>query len=87
MLRYNKFDYLSRNFQLSKNVVYDLSNTISIDSVKVEVGHLKPNNTYPEHALLLTELSSQSPTASLVKHGKKLKNTIILTSTVSSVNK
>lgn len=73
--------------QISKHSIYTLDNTISVKSVKVDVGHLKPNSAYPEHGLLLTELAGQAPCAHLVKHGKRLRNTIILNSTVSSSRK
>ena len=87
MYRYHKFNYLSQNFQLSKSNSYEVKGLISVRKILVEVGHLRPNNSYPEHGLLMTELSSQTPKTSLVKHGKRLRNTIILKSTISSKNK
>lgn len=87
MFRYQKFNYLAQSFQLSKNAVYNLDSLILVKDIKLEVGHLKPNNTHPEHGLLLFELSNQAPEVRLIKHGKRLKNTILLGSTVSSFRK
>jgi len=87
MFRYKKFNYLANSFQVSKCPVYCVNSLVSLKSVSVQLGHLKPNITYPEHGLLLAELAGQIPNATLIKHGKRLKSTIVLNTSLCSMHK
>jgi hypothetical protein len=80
MLRYQKYNYLAQNLQLSKAKIFNLSNLVSVQKLAIEAGHFKPTSTYVEHGLLLTNICGQIPQTKLYKHGKRLRNTVIIQS-------
>lgn len=84
MLRYQKYNYLTKNFQLSKSKVYDLSNIVTIKNVTVQAGHFKPTSTFVEHGLLVTNITGQIPVTNLFKHGKRLRNTVTIKNNVQT---
>lgn len=87
MMRYQKYNYLVQSFQLSKLSMYKTNDLVSLKSIDMQAGHFKPNSTYVEHGLLLTNITGQAPTASLIKHGKRLRNTVILKTSTPTVHK
>ena len=86
MSRYNKYDYILKSLQISK---FNLNNKdfISLNSLEVQAGHFKLNQFYSEYGLLLYSLTNQFPKIKIFKHGKRLKNTIVISSDISSNNK
>jgi hypothetical protein len=84
MLRYQKYNYLTQNFQLSKFHVYNSNNLVSFSKLEIQAGHFKPNSTHVEHGLLLANLSGQVPVTELFKHGKRLRNSVLIKATIQS---
>lgn len=86
MSRYNKYDYILKSLQISK---FNLNNKdfISLNSLEIQAGHFKLNQFYSEYGLLLYSLTNQFPKIKIFKHGKRLKNTIVISSDMSSSNK
>lgn len=87
MNRYFKYNYIVQNYQLSKFNIYNKEKFISINELEVNAGHFKPNNLYVEHGLLLSNITSLTPQTVLFKHGKRLKNTVLLKTKISSIYK
>jgi hypothetical protein len=83
-MRYQKYNYLTQNFQLSKSKVFKTTKLISIKSLDILAGHFKPTSTFVEHGLLLTNICGQIPYTKLFKHGKRLKNTVTIQTSTSS---
>jgi hypothetical protein len=83
-MRYQKYNYLTKNFQLSKSKVFKMTNLISIKNLDILAGHFKPTGTFVEHGLLITNICGQIPYTELFKHGKRLKNTVTVQTSVSS---
>lgn len=84
MFRYQKYNYLVKNLQLSKIKVYKPSELVSINSLDIQAGHFKPTNTFVEHGLLVTNISGQTPVTILFKHGKRLRNTVTINNSIQS---
>lgn len=85
-MRYKKYQYLTKNFQISK-IQSSNNNLISIHSLDIQAGHFKPASTFVEHGLLLTNISSQTPVVSIHKHGKRLRTTVLLKTILQSSRK
>ena len=84
MLRYQKYNYLAKNFQLSKSKVYSSFNLVTVESVTIQAGHFKPASTFVEHGLLVANISGQIPITSLFKHGKRLRHTVTIKNSIQS---
>jgi hypothetical protein len=84
MTRYSKYNYIIKNYQISKFNNFDNKDVLTIDTIAVNAGHFKPSLVYIEHGLILSSISFSIPKASLYKHGKRQKNTIELYSDSSS---
>jgi hypothetical protein len=78
MFRYQKYNYLIQNFQLSKLKIFNASNLVTLDAFGIQAGHFKPNSIYVEHGLLVAGLTGQVPSIELFKHGKRLRNTALI---------
>jgi hypothetical protein len=61
-----------------------MTNLISIKNLDILAGHFKPTGTFVEHGLLITNICGQIPYTELFKHGKRLKNTVTVQTSVSS---
>lgn len=85
MSRYQKYSYLTQSFQLSKLLVYKTSDLITIIKVDVQAGHFKPSSTHVEHGLLIYNITGQVPVTELFKHGKRLRNTVVIKTTTPTV--
>lgn len=79
MVRYKKYDFIIKNYQLSKFNIYSKNNILNIENIEIQAGHFKPNSLFVEHGLLLFNMTGLLPKIILFKHGKRLKNTILLT--------
>lgn len=86
-MRYKKYNHLLKNYQLSKFNIYSSNEFIDIKKIDIQSGHFKPSNLYVEHGLLLTNLTMTLPQVKLFKHGKREKNTALLSTTISSASK
>jgi hypothetical protein len=53
----------------------------------LQAGHFKLSQICIEHALMFTNLAGQLPTMQLFQHGKRLRNTILLKSLITSKKK
>lgn len=84
MVRYQKYNYLTQNFQLSKFRVYKNNQLVSFSRLEIQAGHFKPNSTHVEHGLLLANISGQVPVTELFKHGKRLRNSVLIKTTIQS---
>jgi len=87
MNRYHKYNHLVQNYQLSKFNIYNKEKTINISELEINAGHFKPNSLNVEHGLLLSNVTGLLPQIVLFKHGKRLKNTVLLKTKISSINK
>lgn len=85
-MRYKKYQYLTKNFQISKTQT-SINNLVSLRALDIQVGHFKPASTFVEHGLLLANISSQIPVVSIHKHGKRLRTTVLLKTTLQSDRK
>jgi len=83
MVRYQKYNYLTNSFQLSKSNTFKSNTFISVTNLQVQAGHFKLNSFHGEQGLLLTSLTNQFPKLDVFTHGKKLKNTVLLTSNIN----
>lgn len=84
MLRYQKYNYLTKSLQLSKSKTYESNKLVSISSLNIQAGHFKPTSTFVEHGLLVTNISGQIPTTNLFKHGKRLRSTVTIKNSIKS---
>jgi len=84
MSRYQKYNYLTQNFQLSKFQVFKCNNLVSLIRLDIQAGHFKPNSTYVEHGLLVANIVGQVPSIELFKHGKRLRNSVVIKTSVQT---
>ena len=84
MFRYQKYNYLTQGFQLSKFQMFKNSDLVSLVKLDIQAGHFKPNSTYVEHGLLVTNITGQVPEIKLIKHGKRLRNSIIIKTSIQT---
>jgi len=84
MLRYQKYNYLTQGFQLSKFQMFKNSDLVSLVKLDIQAGHFKPSSTYVEHGLLIANITGQVPEIELIKHGKRLRNSIIIKTSVQT---
>lgn len=84
MLRFQKYNYLTQNFQLSKFRIHKNVDVVSLDKLEIQAGHFKPNSTHVEHGLLLANISGQIPVTELFKHGKRLRNSVLIKTTIQT---
>lgn len=79
-MRYYKFNYLIKNFILSKTLIYSQKYLPQLIQVELNVGHYKVTNLFMEHGLIFLNLTGQLPISIIFQHGKKLKRTVVLKS-------
>jgi hypothetical protein len=84
MLRYQKYNYLTQAFQLSKFQMFKNKDLVSLAKLDVQAGHFKPNSTYVEHGLLVANIVGQVPVIELFKHGKRLRNSVLIKTSVQT---
>jgi hypothetical protein len=84
MTRYQKYNYLTRGFQLSKFQMFKSTDFVSVSKLEIQAGHFKPNSTYVEHGLLVANITGQTPLIEMFKHGKRLRNSVIIKTSVST---
>lgn len=84
MLRYQKYNYLTQGFQISKFRVFKNKDLVALNKLEIQAGHFKPNGAYVEHGLLIANLTAQIPVIELFKHGKRLRNSVIIKTTVQT---
>lgn len=86
MSRYKNYNYILKSLQISK---FNLNNKnfTSLKSLELQAGHFKLNQFYSEYGLLFYSLTNQFPNIKIFKHGKRLKNTVILYSEITDTNK
>jgi hypothetical protein len=84
MVRYNKYNYIIKNYQISKFNGFTACDLLDLSNISISAGHFKPSSVYIEHGLIVTNISFSVPKARLYKHGKRQKNTIELYSNSSS---
>jgi hypothetical protein len=82
MLRYQKYNYLAQNFQLSKFQMFKNKDLVSVLKLDIQAGHFKPNTTHVEHGLLVANITGQVPVTELFKHGKRLRNSVLIKTSV-----
>lgn len=85
MSRYYKWNYLASNFLLSKKVTSDIIVPI-VNVLSVSAGHYSPLQLNPEHGLILSSITFQTPSVNIHIHGKrkKLTTTLNLNSTFAN---
>ena len=84
MLRYQKHNYLVKNWQLSKFSIYKLNDMVEAKTIDIQAGHFRPGSTYVEHGLMVMNLTGQTPKVEIFKHGKRQRPTLLLKTTLSS---
>jgi hypothetical protein len=84
MSKYYKYNYIVKNYQISKFNNFNNNNILDLSYISVNAGHFKPSSVYVEHGLILSNISFSVPKVKLYKHGKRQKNTIELYSNSSS---
>lgn len=88
MSRYHKYTKIAHSLLISKYYISSLSAIPFISRVEIQAGHFKiPKNdeSTSSRSLLLTNLSSSPrPIVQWFTHGKKMKVTFMLISTISS---
>jgi hypothetical protein len=84
MLRYEKYNYILSSLQISKMSIFAKDTVITMKKINIQAGHFKLNAFYGEHSLLLYSLTGKLPSISLLKHGKRQKNTVLLTSNITN---
>jgi hypothetical protein len=84
MLRYQKHNYLTKNWQLSKLPIYKLNDVVSISKIDIQAGHFKPNSTHVEHGLLVMNIAGQTPKVEMFIHGKRQRRTLLIKTSTSS---
>jgi hypothetical protein len=87
MSRYEKYNHILQSLQLSKHNIYRVSKLVTVSNLRVQAGHFKLNGFFAEHAIMLLLLTGQMSKTELFKHGKRLKNTVLLSSDISNKNK
>jgi len=70
---------------LSKLKIFTHSNNLipSVTSAQIEAGHFRLNHAHPEHSLILSALTGKAPLTKLYTHGKRRRNTITISSSIS----
>jgi hypothetical protein len=76
--RYLKYNCLVNNYFLSKQNQYVITQLPRLQKLNVAAGHYKLNNLFSEHGLIFLGLTGRGPQLNFFSHGKRLKKTIIL---------
>jgi hypothetical protein len=84
MPRYEKYNYILSSLQISKFSIFNKKEITTIKTISAQAGHFKLNAFYGEHSLLLSSLAGKLPKINLFKHGKRQKNTVLLTAKVTN---
>jgi hypothetical protein len=85
MSRYLKYSHLAQSLLLSKTGKYTVS-PVTIKSMDLQAGHFRFSGLHTEHGLIFTELTGQVPNVLTFTHGKRLRRTAALATTVAGYN-